>query len=54
MAFVQHGGVPGGLPGREMDPDLDAELARDLGLCHPWSYGPKAGHCPGSLSTATG
>jgi hypothetical protein len=46
MPFIQRGGVPGGLPDREVDPDLDAELAQELGLCRPWGHGPRAGYCP--------
>jgi hypothetical protein len=47
MPFIEHGGAPGGPPDREVDPDLDAELARELGLCRPWGHGPKLGYCPG-------
>jgi hypothetical protein len=46
VLFIEHSGE-GGLPDREVAPDLDAELARDLGLARPWAHGPKTGYCPG-------
>ena len=46
MAFIEHSG-DSGQPDREVNAELDAELAQELGLCRPWGYGPQAGHCPG-------
>ena len=46
MAFIEHAGQPG-QSDRQLEPELDAQLAADLGLCRPWVHGPSVGYCPG-------
>lgn len=47
MPCVERGGVPGGLPDREVYSAWTPNWHGGWGLCRPWGYGPKAGYCPG-------